>query len=822
MTEDTLHLPDNWNRRHPQAKCEECPLNDPKNGFVPSQIPSGTVSVAVVGEAPGFQETAYKRPFMGPSGKLLKRVLDYHDIAKSEVLLTNVCLCRPPDNATPPKAAVNACRGRLLHEIVGSGTHDVVALGSTAAHALIDSTASITNLRIGTPKSPTRALDGSGVERVVATWHPAYCLRTADAFPALVNDIGKLKEDNREPWREPRYQVFDDPDGALRAIAELELVADTLYIDIEVGIDKDESFFHPNEFDLLCVGLAYAKGKAVVFGKGALEDPRVRNALTQLLRHKRLAAHNGKFDLAGLQPYCGTLKLWFDTMLGSYCLDERPGNHGLKVRAIEDLGAPDYALEIKQYIPKGDKNYANIPRPILYKYNAYDVGCGWDLMEIQMVRLARPIKNWPYPDRDVKTLRDVHDMLVRASNQLMFLELNGIAFDLPYNFELGNRYLERLGFLESEINEIVRATTGQETSFEDPDLTPAKVFNPRSPKQITAFLATQGHRVASTNVATLTALAPRLAQGSYARQFVSALLRHRREQKLYSTYVVGLRKRVYRGRVYTTYLLHGTTSGRLASRNPNLQNIVRDKTIRKQFVVSKPGNVLIQADYKQAELRVMTTLAKDEYFKSILSDPEADLFTELVCQLYHVSKEEALNGSAASKEMRIRIKAFVYGLGYGREVASIAKEFKIPFAEGQKLRDDFFNLIPGIATWQSEIKALVHKTGRLITPFGRQRRFHLITDQNKKDVENEALSYLPQSTASDICLRAFTAVRPMLRGLAFVRLTIHDALVVECHGDRVGEVSNILTSTMEQSGREFTNYVPFTTDVSIGTTWGDL
>lgn len=806
MTED--FLPAAWNRRHPKAACEECPLNVPENGFVPSVMPEGA-SLAIVGEAPGFQETAYGRPFMGPSGQLLKRVLAHHDIPVKDVMLTNVCLCRPPDNATPPKAAVNACRPRLLAELADREIKDVVALGSTAAHALVDSSASITSLRLGHPKAPTVSLNGTHVERVVPTWHPAYCLRSADNFPALVNDIGKLKESDREPWSEPRYNVFDDPDDALAAIAELELVTDTLVVDIEVGIDKDESFFHPNEFDMLCVGLAYAKGRVVVIGQIALTFQRVRDALARLLRRKRLVAHNGKFDLAGLQPICGTLQLWFDTMLASYALDERPGNHGLKVRAVEDLGAPKYDDEIKQYIPKGDKNYANIPRPILYKYNAFDVACTWDLYELFVERL------------ELRGLRKVHDMLVAASNQLMFLELNGIAFDLVYNFQLQAEYRERLEEIEGTLDTIVAAAT-RDLINEDGTSAAKAFINPRSPKQIKEFLWTQGINVESTNVDTLQALQARLSPRSYAGQFIKTLLIHRREQKLFSTYVVGLVKRVYRGRIYTTYMLHGTTSGRLASRNPNLQNIVRDKSIRKQFVVSKPENIFIQADYKQAELRVMTTLARDEYFRAILSDPEADLFTELVTQLYGVSRERALDGSPAAKEMRIRVKAFVYGLGYGREAASIAKEFKIPVSEAYKLRDGFFELIPGIVKWQANVKAAVHKTGKLVSPFGRQRRFHLITDQNRRDVENEALSFLPQSTASDICLRAFTAVRPMLKGLAYVRLTIHDALVVECAEGLKHEVGNILTAAMEESGRQFTDYVPFATDLSYGKSWGEL
>jgi len=98
----------------------------------------------------------------------------------------------------------------------------------------------------------------------------------------------------------------------------------------------------------------------------------------------------------------------------------------------------------------------------------------------------------------------------------------------------------------------------------------------------------------------------------------------------------------------------------------------------------------------------------------------------------------------------------------------------------------------------------------------------LITDQNKKDVYNEALSFLPQSTASDICLSALIRVRPMLRGLGFLRLTIHDALVAECAEERQEEVANLLRSVMVEEGQKFTDYLPFPVDVSFGKNWGDL
>lgn len=780
--------------------------------MAPTLFPLGRPRLAVVGEAPGFQETAYKEPFKGPSGKLLDRVLNYYGFARSEVLYTNVCLCRPEDNATPPKAAQDACRGRLLGELDASGVRDVVALGGTAVNALVDDPRTITSLRVGPPKAPTRGLDGSAVERVIPTWHPAYCLRNADAFPTLVSDIGKVTQLQALTWEEPEWEYWDEVPIALARIQELIEWQDKtgkyeLVIDIEVGIEKDTSFDHPNLYQMLCLGLGWRKGHAAVVGENAMADKGVIALLRRLLMRSKLIAQNGKFDLAGLYPLIKGLELWFDTMLAHYALDERSGGHGLKILAVERLGAPAYDDEIKQYVPRGG-SYAQIPRAILYKYNALDIACTWDLYELFVLELAQGSTDedsWPYSELPVKTLRDWHDFLVAASNQLMYLELNGIAVDVDYNTQLSREYITKLEAMEDNLSAVVKLATDGAT----------EAINPRSPKQVKEFLATQHINVPGTDRFILNGLAERLSSESYAGQFVDGLLLHRYETKRYGTFVKGIRQRLYAGRVYTNYLLHGTTSGRLASRNPNLQNIVRDKAIRRQFVAAKPGNILIQADYKQAEGRTIAWLAQDEYLRDIFAS-DVDLFDQLGLGLYK-SKFDPKN-----KEQRVRTKAYFYGIAFGREYYSIAMEYKIPIHEAQREYNAFLSTIPQTVAWQQSIKDHVLAGKDLISPFGRRRRFALITEQNQREVFNEALSYLPQSTASDICLSALIKIRPQLRGVGFVRLTIHDALVAEAPESQLDYVSELLRHEMVEAAERITKYVPFEVDVSHGPSWGDL
>jgi len=768
-------------RKHPLAQCEKCPFENAP--FVPTQNPQPRSKLAVIGEAPGAYEAGRGIPFTGPSGKLLDQVLSHHGFQRSEVMVTNVCLCRPANNEDPPKAAIAACKPRLDAELAHSGVEKILAVGGTAASTLIDPKKKISYLRIGPPKP---YIENSEIQ-VVASWHPAYCLRSPDAFPSLVSDTAKLKGKIYSKWVPPTYKVVDSNKTALAAIEALWLVDGPLVIDIETGFDKDEAFDHPNHYDLLCIGISFAPNRVIVFGTNALKDPEVQTRLGQLLRSKKVTGHNIKSDLAGLYPIFGRIEAARDTMLLNYCQDERPGQHALEKLGIEILGAPNWKEAFRRLVPP-KKTYADAPRDKLYEYNAGDVSVTRDLDDLFESRIT---------DRE----RQEHAFLIRASNAIVNLEMAGMPFDVEYSKELENMFEKELYELEVQISD----TTGRN-------------LNPRSPMQIARWFADEGFVLKSTDKDTMEALL-NTKLPDHVRTFIEQLLLHRRRAKLCGTYVKGFQKRIYNGKVFTTYTLHGTTSGRLASRNPNMQNIVRDKRIKHQFTVERNGNVLIQLDYKQAEGRVITTLAQDEYLAAIFRDPNRDIFNELCNDIYGVDNWV--------KENRVSMKSIFYGNAYGRGVNAIALELQqqgssITVAETRELMQAFNAQISSVVTWQASVKHSVMAGDDLITPFGRKRSFWLITDQNRTDVLNEALSFYPQSIASDICLTALIELQPRLQGIATIRLTVHDALIIECAKVDAERVIAIAKEEMIAAGRAFTTYVPFAVDVSMGTRWSEL
>lgn len=763
-------------RRHPLAKCETCSLNNANSVYVPSYPPtSGECKLVIVGEAPGVQEARRGVPFTGPSGQLLDSVLHGHGFRREDTYITNACLCRPKSNATPSAADVAACSERLYSEVSNAVSQGapIVALGNVAAAAIFGEKVAITSFRVGPAKQSTKY---PGI-RVVPTVHPAYVLRMSDAFPMFVDDIGKVKSRVDIGWESPTFRVFDASDDARKALRELQRRSGNVVVDIEVGAEKDSDFVHPDQYQLLCVGLGYAPGRAIVIGETALQDSSVRHMLANVLedRGARVVAHNGKFDLAGLRSIAPRATLGFDTMLASYAVDERQGTHGLKYLAIEKLGAPNYAVEIHRYIPnKG--NFANVPREVLYKYNAYDVTCTYALMEMYEEQMEQ------------QGVTKVHDFLTRASNMLMPAEMKGLRVDVPYVYKMADEFTAKLMELET--------------------LLKPWVDNPRSPMQVKAALLKLGLSVASTNVDTLTE-ALRQKISSECRNFILLLMQHRKQAKLYGTYVKGILSRLYKGHVHPTFLLHGTTTGRLACRNPNLQNVPRDSSMRRMFIPSD-GKVFVQADYKGAELRVLACEARDAYLRTLFEEGR-DIHNEVATRFF---------GPNFTKDQRVRAKAVVFGLAYGREEYSLAQEYNIPVPEAKKYLDTFFEMIPDTVRWRQGIKdQLLHGDDDLTTAFGRHRRIWLVTDDNKGDVVKEGLAFIPQSTASDICLSA--AMELHEKHELDIRLLVHDSILVET--DEPDAVSELMNEVMPRVAKEvYSDYVPFEVDVSTGSSWGEL
>ena len=755
------------------AMCDQCPLKNEK--AVHSDGPQGA-EYAVVGEAPGRREISKGLPFIGPSGKLLNATLEDAGIERSEVFSTNTVLCRPPGkDAEIPNKAVECCRPRLQHEIASlPNLKRVLATGNTAATEFLNYKTKITRDRIGQP----RYSDKYGVT-VVPTIHPAAILRTADHFPTFVRDVHKLANfDNN--WHPPNYEVYNEPYPAKRTLVNVPQGRE-IAVDIETTVEKDNSFQHPET--LICVGIALDEDNAIIIERDALKNDSVRYELAELLDRANVVYHNGKFDVGVMWQQYLIISIegaiYGDTMLASYCLDERPGHHSLDELSQDLLGSPNWKHVTKQY-----DSFEKMPLEVLDEYNAYDVCNTLRLWAMLRGRLV------------AEELDKLHDNLCMISEGLIKIENAGINVDLDYLNRLDEEFTNNLASLESELKEI------------------SSLGNPRSWQQVTQTLYTEfGVETPSTDKEHLTQIYKGAREQGFdsLANFVDLLLQHRKHTKLLGTYVNGIRSRLTNdGRIKPSFLLHATTTGRTSSRNPNMQTIPRESGIRNVFIPDDEDHLLVYADFDNIEGRITAVLADDHNLKRLFAEGTKP----------HKAVAKAVFGEDYSSEDYVLAKSVTHGVNYKRTPHGIAEGLDIPLHKATKVYNEYMKMAPGLPEWHNKIyKHVIVEQEDIVTPFGRRRRFPLITKENMDDVWREAVAFEPQSIASD--LNTFAGIYLHKAGYD-VRLFIHDALLLQVPRENAEEHARDISELMQQSAEaNFPWEMSFPVEAESGYRWGE-
>lgn len=315
-----------------------------------------------------------------------------------------------------------------------------------------------------------------------------------------------------------------------------------------------------------------------------------------------------------------------------------------------------------------------------------------------------------------------------------------------------------------------------------------------------------------------------LAKLSDAHPIVAEILQYRELQKLLSTYIDNLPTLVdVHGRLHTTLNQAGTTTGRMSSANPNLQNIpIRSEygeDVRNAFVAQE-GSILMAFDYSQIEMRVLAALAEDENLEEIFRSG-ADVHTSVASRVFKVPEDEV------TKEMRRRAKIINFGIVYGMGVNALKDNLGGTRAEAQEFYDNYFVTFPKIARYFEEVKARAKKDGYTTTYFGRRRNFAGLKSSIpyiRAAAERMAMNAPLQGTAADIIKIAMKKAADALvsAGLSHevhLLLQIHDELLYEVKSTRADEARTIIQYAMEHAC-EFP--VPITVSVEEGTRWGSL
>lgn len=568
-------------------------------------------------------------------------------------------------------------------------------------------------------------------------------------------------------------------------------------LDIESAGDIDEDTFAAGRI----LSIALWNGKfGVVIPEELAETDKATELIKRLCDTCTVICHNGTFDMPYLSKRLG-IRVYHheDTLLMHFVLDNLAGEHGLKPLARRWLRAEDWDSDAKSYL-KGGAYFENIPREKLYEYNLADVVWTFKLYEyfLPMLKNSGKYDYYRYRMQVTKVLNDV--------------QMNGVAVSLEALDELEEKY-------KRQCDE--NLVTLREHAGED--------FNPQSPKQIKDYFTSKGVSSPSFDSDHL----KKLKREGKEVEFIDALLAYRYAAKVIGSFIVNVRRKVGEdGRIHPYYLPHGAKTGRLSAKGPAIQTMGRDSGI-KRALVAEPGCKIISCDYSQAELRTVAELADDEAMIAAFQPGAPDFFDDLMTKIwpeefptieaYEAYKHEQ---PKTAKNRRALVKSVVYGLNYGRGVVAIATALEQPIEVAQHVVDQYLGAYPGLRDWQARVR---HSVGRKEEDNERKTKFALtfnplfVSDSNYISTQNEALAFVPQSTANDICLNAAIKINEQVGqyGAKLIGL-VHDATYVECPEETIEECSKMMEREMAQAATLVFNRVPFAAEAEVGNNWEEV
>lgn len=508
--------------------------------------------------------------------------------------------------------------------------------------------------------------------------------------------------------------------------------------------------------------------------------------------------HNAKFDLHVLARAFGLTVTQIekanivDTLIAAWMLSPGENGLGLDNQVMQKL--QHEMIPIENLIGRG-KNQITFDRtriPEATEYGAEDA--------VYTLRLWAPLQKQLQKYDYEKYFYQQEMPLLKVLYQM---ETVGIAVDVPTLKRLEQELERRIGNLEKEICDMA----GTE-------------FNIGSPKQLAEVMFdTLGMRQVkkrSTDAAVLEELFYETAS-----PFIASILEYRELKKMQSTYISVLPTLVNpeTKRIHTSFIQWGTATGRLSSRDPNLQNIpVRSdlgKKIRAAFVPQNPDNVILAVDYSQIELRMLAHLSGDEALIDSYRN-NIDIHARTAAAIYGVPLENV------TSDMRRDAKVVNFGVLYGMTAFRLSRDLKIPMGQAKDFITGYFDMFQGVQMFIESTKANAHRDGYVETLSGRRRYIAGIDSSDRMEsqmAERMAVNTPVQGSAADLIKIAMIRIQKRINDEQLplrMMLQVHDELVFECPKDKVDALSAMVKSEMENAMQL---QVPLVASVGFGENW---
>jgi len=513
----------------------------------------------------------------------------------------------------------------------------------------------------------------------------------------------------------------------------------------------------------------------------------------ELLNTHKLILQNFKYDLEVVQNNFGIdIKLYADTMIMAWLLDsDKPvGMDKLAVRLLDDYKT----IAFKDVVKKGE-DFSNVNIIDACAYAAEDAFITFKLY-------FKILEAFKVNDEEylMKIATQVEFPFVNVLNNM---ENRGIKIDIAFFENLKEKSKNNL----LELTQSIFTLAGVE-------------FNINSPKQLGEVLFETLQLTASKKTKTGYSTKESVLQKiKDEHEVVPKILEYREAFKLHSTYIeplLELAKQNDENKIYTSFLQTGTATGRLSSKNPNLQNIpVRTESgraIREGFIAS-PGYKLVGIDYSQIELRLLAHYSKDPELVAAFRENK-DIHLQTAIKIF--GEDEAPNKRNIAKSIN-------FGLLYGMGSRKLGEQLGIPSKEAKEYIDSYFKSFSTVKDFMKSIQENAMENGYVKTLSGRKRRFDFenATGMMKATYERESVNTVFQGSASDLIKLAMIKIDMKYKNNNDLKmlLQIHDELIFEVKEEKLDEITEKLTYIMENI---YKLEVPLKVSLSIGNNWADL
>ncbi len=579
----------------------------------------------------------------------------------------------------------------------------------------------------------------------------------------------------------------------------------------ELCIDTETTSLDPHLAELVGISLSTDIGKACYIplkhnGKDVLDTNKVIQKIKPILEDKSIKkiGQNIKFDYIIFYHRGIIINSMEDTMLMSYVLDAGKNRHNMDT--LSELHLGHKTISYKDLVGSGKKQltFDQVEIKKATEYAAEDADVTFRLYKLFKKNLIR------------EKLENIYELFEKPLIEILAnMEIQGVKVDQKFLNILSKKFEKKISSIEDKIYKISK-----------------KKFNIASTKQLGEIMY-EDLKIASlkkTKKGSFATSASVLEDLAFkGNEFPKLILEWRQISKLKNTYSDSLQEHINpkTKRVHTSFLLAATTTGRLASSDPNLQNIpikTEDgKDIRKSFV-SEKGNILISADYNQIEMRILADLADVKELKKAFNNQQ-DIHSLTASQVFNVKISEI------NSDMRRKAKAINFGIIYGISQYGLAKQIMVSNNEAAEFLNSYFKKFPEIKDYMNDTIKFCRKSGYVNNIFGRRSHITGINDKNfniRNFQERAAINAPIQGSAAEIMRLAMIRISKRIEEDQEKKfkmlLQIHDELIFEVPKESEKNFTNLIrqemTSVKDSDLHSFST--PLTVDVNSGENWGLL